>query len=174
MIGPLTCIDRPCTRGFTRQGIEQRGPPVNDERAVQEVLARYVRETDRRDGAAQGALFTDDAVVQIFARAGEGYEKMGEPLIGGAGVQYAVENFMGPHPEGGTSHHVTTDHIIDVDGDSAHLNAQYVMFEIRTTPEPSIRPAESGYYDTDLRRIDGVWKIVRHHVLGDLPLGARP
>ena len=147
---------------------------MSDERAVQEVLARYVRATDQRDGTAQGALFTDDAVIQIHTRSGDGYQPVGEPLIGGAGVKYAVDNFMDPHPEGGASHHVTADHLITVDGNSAHLNAQYVVFEIRSTPEPSIRVIESGHYDTDLRRIDGEWKIVRHHVLGDLPLGVRP
>jgi hypothetical protein len=34
---------------------------MSDERKVQEVLARYVRAADSRDGAAQGSLFTDDA-----------------------------------------------------------------------------------------------------------------
>jgi ketosteroid isomerase-like protein len=144
---------------------------MHDERAVQEVLARYVRATDRRDGAAQGALFTDDADVRIFEKAGPGrYEPVGEPLIGGAGVRYAVENFMAPHPEGGSSHHVTADHLITVEGDTAHLNAQFVVFEVRTTPERSIQAVESGYYDTGLRRVGGKWKIVRHHVLGDLPM----
>ncbi|MDT7797824.1 MAG: hypothetical protein QOI78_1257 [Actinomycetota bacterium] len=121
---------------------------MHDERAVQEVLAHYVRATDRRDGAAQGALFTDDADVRIFQKTGpDRYEPVGEPLVGGAGVRYAVENFMAPHPEGGSSHHVTADHLITVDGDTAHLNAQ-----------------------TELRRIGGAWKIVRHHALGDLPM----
>lgn len=147
---------------------------MSDERAVQEVLARYVRATDQRDGAAQGTLFTDDAVIQIYARSGQGYAPVGEPLSGGPGVRYAVENLMAPHPEGGASHHVTSDYLIDVDGDFAHLNAQYVVFEVRSTPQPLTRPVESGYYDTDLRRIDGEWKIVRHDVLGDLAPEARP
>ncbi|WP_206282179.1 nuclear transport factor 2 family protein [Streptomyces rhizosphaericus] len=43
---------------------------MSDERKIQEVLARYVRATDRRDGKAQGALFTDDAIVQIHTRTG--------------------------------------------------------------------------------------------------------
>ncbi|MEV4602799.1 nuclear transport factor 2 family protein [Amycolatopsis sp. NPDC049253] len=140
---------------------------MSDERAVQEVLARYVRATDRRDGAAQGALFTDDAVVRIHVRTGpDSFEPVGEPLIGGAGVRYAVENFMAPHPEGGSGHHVTSDHLIEVEGDRAHLSAQYVVFE--TLPGHGVRPIESGYYDTELRRVDGEWKISRHDVLGDL------
>jgi hypothetical protein len=31
-------------------------------------------------------------------------------------------------------------------------------------------PIESGYYDTDLRRVDGEWKIVKHSVLMDMPI----
>jgi ketosteroid isomerase-like protein len=88
---------------------------MSDERKVQEVLARYVRATDQRDGKAQGALFTDEAVVQIYTKTGR------------------------------DSHHTTFDHIID-------------------------GPIESGYYDTDLRRVDGEWKIVKHSVLMDMPI----
>jgi hypothetical protein len=32
-----------------------------------------------------------------------------------------------------------------------------------------VQPIESGYYDTDLRRIDGEWKIVGHRILLDMP-----
>jgi hypothetical protein len=110
---------------------------MSEERKVQEVLARYVRATDQRDGKAQGALFTDEAVVQLYTKTGrDSYEPFGPPLVGGAGVEYAVTNFMSAHPEGGSSHHTTF---------------------------------ESGYYDTDLRRVDGEWKIVKHSVLLDMP-----
>ncbi|NJQ01845.1 nuclear transport factor 2 family protein [Streptomyces zingiberis] len=111
---------------------------MNDERAVQQVLARYVRATDRRDGKAQGSLFSDDAVVQILAKAGQDmYEPVGEPLIGGAGVEYAVDHFMAPHPADGSSHHTTSDHLIEIDGDNAHLNAQFVVFEVRAGKRPA-------------------------------------
>ncbi|MEU8865425.1 nuclear transport factor 2 family protein [Streptomyces umbrinus] len=156
---------------------------MSDERKVQEVLAHYVRAADRRDGKSQGALFTDDAIVDVFIKTGpDAYEKVGEPIVGGAGVAYAVDNFMAPHPEGGSSHHVTADHLIEVDGDEAHMNAHFVVFEVRALSRPAggwpedafgaqgtIRPIESGYYDTDLHRIDGEWKIVRHSVLHDMP-----
>ncbi|MDX2646666.1 nuclear transport factor 2 family protein [Streptomyces sp. PA03-1a] len=155
-----------------------------DVREVREVLARYVRATDRRDGKGQGALFTDDAVVQIYARTGTaGHEPVGEPLIGGAAVAYAVEHYMAPHPEGGAGHHVTADHLVEVDGDRAHMNAQFVVFRTRAAARPAggwpagafgaqgtVEPVESGYYDTDLHRVDGVWKIVHHRVLMDMPI----
>ncbi|MEU3985589.1 nuclear transport factor 2 family protein [Streptomyces sp. NPDC026672] len=157
---------------------------MSDERRVQEVLARYVRATDRRDGKAQGALFTDDAVVQIHIKTGPGtHEPFGEPLIGGAAVEYAVDHYMAPHPEGGSSHHTTSDHIIEVDGDRAHLNAQFIVFRVQAARRPgtgwpegtfgaqgTVEPIESGYYDTELRRVDGEWKIVRHDVLMDMPM----
>jgi hypothetical protein len=156
---------------------------MSEERKVQEVLARYVRATDQRDGKAQGALFTDEAVVQIYTKTGDGYEPFGPPLIGGAGVEYAVTNFMSAHPEGGSSHHTTFDHIVDVDGDRAHLNAQFIVYKVQATARPAegwpagasgaqgtIGPIESGYYDTELRRVDGEWKIVKHSVLMDMPI----
>jgi SnoaL-like domain len=157
---------------------------MSDERKVQEVLARYVRATDRRDGKTQGALFTDEAVVQIYTKTGtDSYEPFGTPLIGGAGVEYAVTNFMSAHPEGGSSHHTTFDHIIDIDGDRAHLNAQFIVYGVQASLRPpegwqagvsgaqgTIGPIESGYYDTDLRRVDGEWMIVKHSVLMDVPI----
>ncbi|MFH9085666.1 nuclear transport factor 2 family protein [Streptomyces sp. NPDC017673] len=152
---------------------------MSEEREVQEVLARYVRATDARDGKAQGALFTHDAIVRIHTRTGpDSHEPFGEPLIGGAAVEYAVTHFMEPHPEGGFSHHTTSDHIIEVDGDRAHLNAQFIVFRVRTGRRPedtsgaraTVEPYESGYYDTHLRRVDGEWKIVRHDVLLDMPM----
>ena len=66
---------------------------LSDECKVQEVLARYVRATDRRDARSQGALFTDDATAQIFAKTGpDAYEPVGESIVGGPGVRYAVDN----------------------------------------------------------------------------------
>jgi hypothetical protein len=169
---------------------EQEHATVSDESKVREILARYVRAADRRDGAAQGSLFTDDAVVEIHSKIGPGtYEKLGEPLIGGSGVAFATDNFMARHPEGGSSHHTTSDHIIEVDGEHAHLNAQFVVFEVRAAARPAdgwpdgafgaqgtVRPIESGYYDTDLRLTGGQWKITGHRVLMDMPVafpGAR-
>lgn len=157
---------------------------MTDERAIDEVLARYVRATDRRDGAAQAALFSDDSTVEIRTRvAVDRWEPVGQPLAGPAAVRYAVENFMAPHPPGGSSHHVTANHIVDVDGDTAHLTAQFVVFSTRGAQRPAdgwpadafgaqgtVRPIESGYYETDLRRTGGRWLITRHQVLMDLPM----
>ena len=39
---------------------------MSDERAVQQVLAKYVRGADARDGAAVAALFTETGRVEIM------------------------------------------------------------------------------------------------------------
>ncbi len=157
---------------------------MSDERKVLEVLARYVRAADSRDGKEQGSLFTDDAIVEIRVKTGQGqYERVGEPLTGGAGVAFATDNLMARHPTGGSSHHTTSDHIVDVDGGRAHLSAQFVVFEVRAAARPAggwpdgasgaqgtVRAIESGYYDTDLRLIGSQWKITGHRVLMDMPM----
>src|SRR5262249_34775906 len=130
---------------------------MSDERKVEEVMAHYVRETDRRDGKALGALFTADAEVHTSTKdlSGE-YHTVGEPLIGAAGVTYGIDHIMHPNPPGGSSHHTTSNHLVEIDGDRAHLNAQFIVFETRTADKPSgdspalgtTRPIESGYYDT--------------------------
>jgi uncharacterized protein (TIGR02246 family) len=38
---------------------------MSEERAVQQVLARYIRGTDARDGAAVAAVFTEDGRVEV-------------------------------------------------------------------------------------------------------------
>ncbi|MFJ2645203.1 hypothetical protein ACIO1C_00450 [Streptomyces sp. NPDC087420] len=82
--------------------------------------------------------------MQIFTRTGpDSYEPVGEPLIGGAGVEYAVTHRRrapGRRPAG-------------VSGAQA-----------------TVEPIESGDYDTDLRRVDGEWRIVKHSVLLDTPI----
>ena len=157
---------------------------MSPEREVQEVMARYTRSTDRRDGVTQGALFTDDAIIEILAKTPEGdYQPVGEPLIGGSAVAYAVEHYMAPHAPGGSSHHLPVDSIIEVTGNTAHFNAQFVVFKVQGSIRPdggwpagalgaqgTVIPIEAGYYDTDLRRIDNEWKIVHHRVLSDLPM----
>jgi hypothetical protein len=50
---------------------------MSDEREIQQVLARYVRAVDHRNGAAMSAIFLPDGKVEIF------YNNTGRPeLIG--------------------------------------------------------------------------------------------
>ena len=150
-----------------------------DELAIRKVLAIYVRCNDTRDGVRMGTLFTTDSLTEIFVNHDGEKVKVAE-LQGSIGVVQAFGTLMQPHPRGGWSHHVTADHIIDVDGNHATLNAQFIMFRVRANEQTdlskpgdgTIAPEESGYYDADLKKINGEWKFTHHRVILDfLPSG---
>ncbi len=154
----------------------------SDEQAIREVLARYVRAADQRDGGAMGSLFLPDGKVQIFFGRGEKAELLGE-LVGRDAIAHAVTGLMEPHPEGGWSHHTTHDAIVDADGDRGTIDAQYVVFQVRALAKPpggwprgargaqgTVTPIESGYYRSSMVRVSGTWKIASHRIEGDLPM----
>jgi len=155
---------------------------MSEERAVQQVLAKYVRGADARDGAAVAAMFTEDGRVEISYNNSGKLEPLGE-LVGREAITAAVSQMMKPHPSRGWSHHTTHDHIIDVNGDDATLNAQFVVFEVRGKERPAagwpegafgaqgtVLPIEAGYYRPILRRVDGVWKITTMRITMNIPM----
>jgi hypothetical protein len=155
---------------------------MSEERAVQQVLAKYVRGVDTRDGAAVAALFTDTGRVEISYNNSGKSEPLGE-LVGRDAIAAAMSQMMIPHPARGLSHHTTHDHIIDVNGDDATLDAQFVVFEVRGKERPAtgcpegafgaqgtVQPIEAGYYQPILRRVDGAWKIDRLRIVHTLPM----
>jgi hypothetical protein len=152
-----------------------------DSESVREVLSRYVRATDSRDGAALARLFAPDGKVQMFYGRGQNAELVGE-LEGHEALAHAVGALMAPHPVGGWSHHTTHDAIVTVEGDRATIDAQYVAFNVQAAGRPkegwpstargaqgTVTPIESGYYRAKLARIDGAWKIATHRIEADLP-----
>jgi hypothetical protein len=160
---------------------ERRKTEMSEERAVQQVLARYVRGTDARDGAAVAAVFTEDGRVEISYNNSGKSEPLGE-VVGRDAIAAAVSQMMKPHPARGWSHHTTHDHIIDVNGEDATLDAQFVVFEVRAKERPArgwpegafgaqgtVQPIEAGYYRPVLRRVGGVWKIATMRIVHNLP-----
>ena len=155
---------------------------MSDERSVQQVLARYVRAADARDGAAMSALFAPAATVEIFFNDAGVPQKVAE-LVGAEAIGGAIAGMMAPHPPRGWSHHTTHDHIIEVDGDDASLDAQFVVFNTVGDERPAdgwpagasgaqgtITPIESGYYNQKLVRVGGQWLIESLQIRHTLPM----
>ncbi|MBV2353970.1 nuclear transport factor 2 family protein [Streptomyces sp. J2-1] len=156
---------------------------MTDREDIIEVLARYVRANDTRNGSTLGELFTKDVLIEIFQHDGRGgRSELAPPTRGRDTLVDIYDNLMPPHEPDHWSHHVTSDHIVKVDGDRATLSAQFMMFRVRGVRKPdggwpagtfgaqgTITPEESGYYETDLVREDGVWRIAHHRVLHDIP-----
>jgi hypothetical protein len=156
---------------------------MSDELAVQQVLAHYVRAHDRRDGAAMGALFTPEARVTIlYSNNPDGEPELIGELAGREAIAQATTHMMKPHPPRGWSHNATDGLLIDIDGDRATLDAQFMVFTILGDAKPAsgwpagamgamgaITPIESGYYTQKLVRVDGQWFIESLQVRHNLP-----
>jgi hypothetical protein len=154
---------------------------MSDEREIQEVLARYVRAVDRRNGAAVSNVFMPEGRVEIFYNNAGTAESLGE-LAGSDAIGAAVTTMMKPHPPRGWSHHTTHDPIIEVKGDTATLDAQFVVFNVVGAEKPeggwpegafgaqgTITPIESGYYRPILKKVDGRWMMTDLRIYHDLP-----
>jgi hypothetical protein len=153
------------------------------ESQVQQVLAHYVRDTDHRDGAALSALFTTNGSVKISAKDDKGAYTAVGTLTGRDAISYAVTHLQAPLGELASEQHSITAPVTDVKGNKAHLNVQFITFAIQGTKEPvggwpagtagvqgTVKPYESGYYDADMTKVHGSWKITQLRILGDLPM----
>jgi hypothetical protein len=156
---------------------------MSDELAVQQVLARYVRAHDWRDGTAMGALFTPEARVTIFYNNNpDGKPELIGELTGREAIAHATTDVMKPHPARGWSHNTTSGLLIDIDGDRATVDAQFMVFTILGDAKPAsgwpsgawgamgtITPIESGYYTQKLVRVEGQWLIESLQIRHNLP-----
>jgi hypothetical protein len=98
---------------------------MSSENEITQIVSRYTRAADQRDGEAIAKLYEPDAVVEIrYHRGPDGTELLGT-LSGQAQIAAAMSTpprgAMAPHPPLGWSHHTTCDHLVTVDGDQASI-----------------------------------------------------
>ncbi len=126
-------------------------------------------------------VFWNDATVHVYY-SGAGQDELLGAMAGSDNIGAAVENGMAPHPKLGWSHHTMVNPIVEIDGDTADYDAQFLVYSVRGVARPangwpagtegaqgSITLIESGYVRTELRRQDGEWRIQRHVIKHDLP-----
>jgi hypothetical protein len=154
---------------------------VTTETQIREIISRYTRAADRRDGEEMAKLHEADAVVEVYYRGPDGMEQLGT-LSGREQIAAAMTTAMAPHPPLGWSHHTTYDHLVSVDGDEASIETQFITFDVVGAAKPAggwpagtfraqgtIKPIESGYYDFAFRRTDGTWRIRHLGITHDIP-----
>jgi hypothetical protein len=137
------------------------------------------------DGIARvrAALFTTNGSVKISAKDDKGAYTAVGTLTGRDAISYAVTHLQAPLGELASEQHSITAPVTDVKGNKAHLNVQFITFAIQGTKEPvggwpagtagvqgTVKPYESGYYDADMTKVHGSWKITQLRILGDLPM----
>src|SRR5882757_5544572 len=91
----------------------QREPEhvMSAEHEIREIVSRYTRAADQRDGEELEKIYEADAVVEIHYRGPDGMESQGS-LAGGVQIAAAMSKAMALHPPLGWSHHTTYDHLV--------------------------------------------------------------
>jgi hypothetical protein len=154
---------------------------MNDRDAIIELLARYARALEDRDGEALVAVFAPDGEMRAFSRFDRAdYVAHDTDVVGHDALRTL---FDGPLSPGAGRHYLTTDHIVDVAGDEARLRARFAVLESSANPRPDdgwpsgakltqgeLRPLMIGYYDSHLRKGDGGWLFTCHQIKHSMPL----
>ncbi|MCH7629899.1 MULTISPECIES: nuclear transport factor 2 family protein [Novosphingobium] len=155
---------------------------MTDATDILNVLGRYARAHDYRDSEAMAALFADHATIEIFNARGSTMTPIGK-LEGLPAIRDAVRQMMAPHGERAWSQNVISAPIIDVGGDEAVIDAQFMVFSIVAATEPengwpaatfgaqgAIVPIEAGQYRAHLRRTARGWTIAAMRIEHRLPM----
>ena len=155
---------------------------MGDRSEIIEVLARYARALEQRDGTAVAALFAPDGEFTLFGRYGrDDYVDAGVHVVGRDTIRTMID--AGSMPPGRGMHYLTTDHIVEISGDDADMSAQFVAVEsnaeLRSETwwstaagmvQGTLALTMIGRYDSRLRRIDGRWVLTTHSVKHNLPI----
>src|SRR5690242_10231402 len=142
---------------------------MDDERRIEEAMARYLRAADHRDATTMAGVFVDDGLVEIFSYSEGELEPLGQ-VQGADSIGRAVAGLMSPHPPRGWSHHTTLNPIITVTGETGTFDAQFIVYNVVAHQRPAagwpagasgaqgtVTPIETGYMHTTLRQVDGHW-----------------
>lgn len=123
-----------------------------DRIALQDVMLRYAAGVDDRDMDLYETCFADDVEVVGF-----GDETVNGAKAWRAYVETALERF-------GPTQHMLGPQLATVDGDEARCRTDVQAMHYLKEPEGSTLTLWATYL-SNMRRIDGAWKIVRHELV---------
>ena len=123
-----------------------------DRIACQDVMLRYASGVDDRDMERYRSCFADDVEVVGF----------GDSTVNGGDawtdyVKKALEAY-------GPTQHMLGPQLATIDGDDAHCRTDVQALHYLKDNEGATLTLWATYV-TDMRRIDGEWKIVRHQLV---------
>jgi ketosteroid isomerase-like protein len=132
---------------------------VSDDRwAIRQLVERYAALTDRGDGDAVAALFTDDGELVLWLD-----PKKDEPTsqrVGRAEIAGAIDRIGNFH----ATHHSIANSDVDVDGDRAHGETRCDAHHLIGEPEELRDYTMFIRYVDDFTRIDGRWMFGRREL----------
>jgi len=127
---------------------------------IENTLHRYAIGYDDGDLVLVEGSFTEDAVLSMRIADGD--------LIGPFEGVGAIMELMrdSAHAQDDQRRHVTTNVIIDCDGDTASSVSYLTIFSARAG---ALTALSTGKYEDELVRTGDGWKLRRRHIALDLP-----
>jgi uncharacterized protein (TIGR02246 family) len=122
-----------------------------DRAAIGDLLVEYARCVDQRDWRGFAALYRRDAVLEVAGTRREGteaIERAAELLVDYANTQ-----------------HVSTNHAINIDGDTARVTAYCIASHVPDAGKPGDHADAGVIYHCTLARVDDGWRFT--HVRGE-------
>lgn len=123
---------------------------MSDEEAIRDLMSQYCHLIDDERFEEFTELFTEDAVVTA---------KLAKKTYTG---RQEIRGFLENQPPEKRGLHVTVNHRVHVDGDTARAAADF--FVIVTRPD-GLHVMGMGRYDDRIVRQDGKWRFAERHVL---------
>jgi len=122
-----------------------------DRIACQDVMLRYASGVDQRDMDRYRSCFADDVEILGF----------GDTVINGgdAWTEYVTKALEAY----GATQHMLGPQLATIDGDDAHCRTDVQALHYLLAQEGTTLTLWATYF-TDMRRIDGEWKIIRHRL----------
>ncbi len=153
----------------SRDSNAERIQKAEDRQEIEELLTAYGATLDRRDFAAFGQLFAEDAVYG---------GAVGEPVRGRAAIRDSLEKTLSSNPAHlpGPDFHLFFDPSIHVDGDHATVQSKgaYVIPDTRgANSAPGVQLVFFTQYDDVLVRRGGHW-LFQQRTLRSGQAAARP
>lgn len=140
-------------------------PPTSDDwHAIETLIMTYAERVDLGDFAGVAALFAD--ATYRAEHGGEITSQEGE-----AAVLATFETMVRRYDDGTPrTKHVTTNVIIDLDGDDAASRCYYTV--LQQTDALALQPIIAGRYHDRFVRVDGEWRfadrLIHSDLVGDL------
>ena len=149
----------PEAKGTSAESLASRLKRLEDIEEIRGVLISYGRYLDAHDLASYS---------QLFAESGEWIGGFGSAK-GPAGIRALMEKNLPvrPGPNPGSTYHLLTNFLIDVQGDSATAWSRWSFTVTGTDNKPSV--LYGGHYDDTFVREKGRWKFLRRAAATDIP-----
>ncbi len=124
---------------------------VADRIALMDVMLKYAKGVDQRDMALYASVFADDVEVLGF----------GPDTYNGrdAWVTYVIEALKAYGP----TQHMLGPQLATIDGDTAHCRTDVQALHY-LIDKPTTTLTLWATYNTDMKRVNGEWKIARHRL----------